>query len=100
MSSAFPQEKRERSLGSRLVLLSGKDIEDAARLMARLAESTEAEIVGAAPTGRQRVVTRHVLIDAARLELEQRRRRRELLPEEMFSEPAWEMLLLLYIEQH
>lgn len=99
MSSAFQEDKRARSFGSRLILLSGRDIEDAARLMTRLAESTEAEVVGTAPSGRPKVVTRQALINAARHELADRQRRRQFLPEEMFGEPAWEMLLLLYVEQ-
>lgn len=38
-----------------------------------------------------------VRLDAARLLLEQRRRRRDFLPEELFHEPAWDMLLALYL---
>ncbi len=98
MNGAF-QDKRNRSSASRLVLLSDRDVEDAARLMNLLVEGSTAEVVHLASIGRPQVVTREALIEAARQEAEKRRRRKQLLPEGMFGEPAWEMLLLLYIEQ-
>jgi DNA-binding MarR family transcriptional regulator len=45
------------------------------------------------------VFSRAALLDAAQQELEWRRRRNKVLPEEMFGEPAWEILLQLYVEQ-
>jgi len=81
------------------VLLSGRDVEDAARLMKLLAEGSGADVVRPVSIGGSQVLTRKSLIDAARHELKKRRRRTQLLSEGMFGEPAWEMLLLLYIEQ-
>lgn len=44
-------------------------------------------------------VTPETLIAAAQAELNARDRRSQLLPEGLFGEPAWEILLLLYVEQ-
>lgn len=39
-------------------------------------------------------------LDIVRLLLDQRRLRRDFLPEELFHEPAWDMLLSLYLAWH
>ena len=100
MSSAFLRDKDELDPSGRLLLLRGSDIEDAARLLRLLAESVEADVVGLADSGRPQVLTRNILIETAIREFRKRERRKELLPGQMFGEPGWEMLLLLYIEQH
>ena len=47
----------------------------------------------------RKVISRAVLIEVAREELARRRRRAKVLPEDMFGEPAWDILLQLYVEQ-
>jgi DNA-binding MarR family transcriptional regulator len=44
-------------------------------------------------------MTRETLVASARQELVERRRRRHHFPEGMFGEPAWEILLLLYVQK-
>ena len=100
MSSAILPDKEEQDQARRLVLLSDSDIEDAARLMRLLVESAEADVVGFTDGGRPQVLTRNILIEAAHREFQKRERRKELLPSQIFGEPGWEMLLLLYVEQH
>ena len=99
MNSAFPRDKEQRDQAGRLLLLSGRDMEDAARLFRLVAESVEADVVGLADSERPQVVTRNILIEAALREVKKRGRRKELLPGQMFGEPGWEILLLLYVEQ-
>jgi len=99
MNGAFLRDKQDSEPARRLVLLSGRDVEDAARLMRMLAESAEAELVGTSGGGRPQVLTRDDLVEAARTELARRSRRKRLFPDSIFGEPAWEMLLLLYSEQ-
>ena len=83
-----------------MLLLSNEDVEAASRLMRLLAQSVQAEVVRLPATDRQSTLTREALVQAARRELERRRRRTRFLPEGMFGEPAWEILLMLYVEQH
>jgi DNA-binding MarR family transcriptional regulator len=80
------------------VILSGKDLDDARRLMRLLAQEPDSSGVGLDSADRPRIA-REALIGVARVELEMRSARLQLLPEGMFGEPAWEILLLLYIEQ-
>jgi hypothetical protein len=110
-SSSQWQERKD--LSSRSVRLSGRDLDDATRLLKLLAAPAEgapepgasrrAALIEAAgqdrqppPAGRG---TRAALIEAARQEMQRRRLRTNLLPDGMFGEDAWEMLLQLYIEQ-
>ena len=82
-----------------MVLLSGKDLEDAARLITVLTEGSDAEVVGFNAMEQPQAITRETLLAAARRELRSRRLRSKLLPDGMFGEPAWEILLQLYVEQ-
>lgn len=100
MNSATFRDKEEQDPAGRLVLLSGKDIEAATRLMRLLAEGAKADVVGISDIGQPQVLSRETLIEAAHLELKKRVRRKELVPEQIFGEPGWEILLLLYVEQH
>ena len=72
---------------STLIRLSGQDVEDARRLLSLLA-SGEA----AAPSPQKTYVER------AREILLRRKRREQIFGKGMFGEPAWDMLLLLYVE--
>ena len=81
----------------RLVPLSQEDLDDANRLLRLLTSQV-------AP---HRVESRDMdagdesgrLLTRARQILSHRRRRLELFGKELFGEPAWEMLLLLYVGQ-
>jgi DNA-binding MarR family transcriptional regulator len=67
--------------------------------MKLLAQSSEADVVQIVPGDRPVAVTREGLIEAAWSEFERRGRRMQILPRDMFGEPAWEMLLVLYAER-
>jgi DNA-binding MarR family transcriptional regulator len=67
--------------------------------MRLLTEASDAVVVETSFTPGPSVISRATLLDAAQQELERRRRRNKVLPEEMFGEPAWEILLQLYVEQ-
>lgn len=97
MTRAFPQDKRDVPAAARLVMLSERDINDASRLLAMLVRDPPSEALSMG--GLQGPVGHEALIEAARDELKQRNRRSQLLPEGLFGEPAWEILLLLYAEQ-
>lgn len=82
------------------VTLSGRDLDDARRLFALLAKSTDLRAVNdvtSVPIGR--VAKEQPLAGIARQILEARQRRTRLFGRAMFGEPAWEMLLLLYVAE-
>jgi len=82
------------------VTLTARDVSDALRLLRRLVgdapKAAAFDVVRERPRpieGRER----HDLIVKARQLLRQRRRRERILPRAMFGEPAWDMLLHLYL---
>lgn len=99
MNGVFLDDDREPASPTKVVLLSSADVAAAHRLMKVLAQGSEADPFQIVPGDRPRTVTREALIEAAWKEFERRGRRMQLLPKEMFGEPAWEMLLILYAEQ-
>lgn len=52
---------------------------------------------GQEPAGEGGSAPAITLLDRARTQIEHRRLRRRFLPEELFHEPAWDMLLALYV---
>jgi DNA-binding MarR family transcriptional regulator len=78
-----------------LVALSGRDLEDARRLLGLLSGETGGRPPGS--SGSHQQPSRDGLLHHARRILAGRRRRSEHFGRAMFGEPAWEMLLLLYI---
>jgi DNA-binding MarR family transcriptional regulator len=77
------------------VALSGRDFEDARRLLGLLAGRAEGDPPGS--SSRKPEPTRESLLHHARRILAGRRQRNAHFGCAMFGEPAWEMLLLLYI---
>jgi hypothetical protein len=84
------------------VTLSGRDVEDAKRLLALLADQEPNAGGSALPRSLyQSIQDQHAqLVKQASRILALRRRRAKQFGKAMFSEPAWEMLLLLYATQH
>lgn len=78
----------------RLVMLTKRDVEDVHRLLGMLVSGSSSEAVVVA--GLPQPVTRKAILQAALDEIADRKRRSELLPEGMFGEPAWEVLLTLF----
>lgn len=77
------------------VALTGRDVEDARRLLGLLTESQTCR----APGGGAPASSPAKLLARARRILEVRRKRVERFGRAMFGEPAWEILLLLYVSQ-
>jgi DNA-binding MarR family transcriptional regulator len=103
--SAAEEDDRRASKdhsGPRGVTLSGRDIEDAKRLLALLADQEPNAGGSALPRALyQSIQDQHAqLVKQASRILALRRRRAKQFGKAMFSEPAWEMLLLLYATQH
>lgn len=74
--------------------LSEWDIEEARRLLSLIAD---AGLPPAAQEPASDQISRTRLIERARQEIANRRRRSQLFPRAMFGEPAWDMLLVLYV---
>jgi len=81
------------------VSFTARDVRDAARLLGRIADARfqpAAHMVGLAhPEADQ-----NKLVSRARAALAERRRRKQHFGSGMLGEPAWDMLLILYSEQH
>ena len=97
MAETF-RTSRAEAANARLVALSGRDLDDATRLLKLLTEASEASFLEL-PSGRTKTVTPQTLATSAREQLVERRRRRKHFPQDMFGEPAWEILLLLYVQK-
>jgi DNA-binding MarR family transcriptional regulator len=95
MNGVFLNDDRERS--SKVVLLSGADVAAAHRLIKVLA-NPETDVVQIMPCDQSQPVTREALIEAAWHEFERRGRRMQIFSKDLFGEPAWEILLVLYAE--
>lgn len=82
------------------ITLSGRDIDDVKRLLALLAGEGEEPAGSLSCLPHQSIQARHEqLVAHARRILTLRRWRAKRFGKAMFSEPAWEMLLLLYATQ-
>lgn len=85
---------------AKTVTLTEKDIKDAARLFRLLADpgfatSARADLFSGASTS----MDRETLLSRARVVLNARRMREQYFNRIMFGEPAWDILLLLYISE-
>ena len=78
------------------VMLTGRDIEDARRLLCVLSTAAEQQATIAPPAPGERDRSAADLLAKAREILANRRRRLRFFDGDMFSERAWEMLLHLY----
>ncbi len=82
------------------IKLSRRDLSAARRLMRLLAGAEREaadELMLAPPPGRAATTERASLVARAREEFHERRRRGAVFGQSMFGEPAWDMLLTLYI---
>lgn len=91
--SATGSEELERD---QTVMLTGRDIEDARRLLCVLSAAADQQATIAPPARGERDRPGADLLAKAREILANRRRRLRFFDGEMFSERAWEMLLHLY----
>ncbi|GAA4747536.1 hypothetical protein GCM10023264_11590 [Sphingomonas daechungensis] len=90
------ERPRPTSDEHRLISLDSRDIDDLRRLLAKLHPSGRGDDVSdAGDHGPER----NDLVDKARVELDNRRKRVAIFGSQMFAEPAWEMLLLLFLSE-
>lgn len=96
MSDDPPEQK---TADTPITRLTWRDVEDARRLLSLFAHvSGKIVIEPAPPVGDQEgVVAADILISKAREILDDRRRREDVLGRAMFGEPAWDILLWLYV---
>jgi len=102
MNDDSPGKGRRRPAETRSVTLRQRDVDDAVRLLRRLVGDRQKSAALDELRQQPRLVQdvhRLSLINRARQELQDRRRRETIFPLPMFREPAWEMLLLLYLEE-
>lgn len=79
------------------IVLSEKDVREAARLL-RLLSAAVGEQTGLVADG-QNPTSREELVLRARIVLDSRQRRTKYFNRAMFGEPAWDVLLALYITE-
>lgn len=77
--------------GRNCVELSERDVRDATRLLTVLAG------VGVLPSASDEQPAREQLVARARREIANRKKRMQQFPKGMFGEPAWDILLVLYV---
>ena len=83
----------------RIVPLSRRDLEDASRLLKLLAAEEDPPPIGTRPAESLAMAPPQQLLSRACEIIANRRRRLELFGKDIVGEPAWEMLLLLYIAE-
>jgi DNA-binding MarR family transcriptional regulator len=94
LTDAIDQDRSDfRQDANRTVRVSDRDVAEAKRLLSLLAE---VDIAGG-PSSSARRSGSGGLLDAARAILAARRRREALFGTTIFGEPAWDMLLILYL---
>jgi DNA-binding MarR family transcriptional regulator len=86
--SVFQKAPDERD-ARRTITLTGQDVRAAARLLTLIANGSD----------RTAQVTRSAMVDRAQSTFLNRRRRVQLFGAPIFGEPAWDMLLTLYITE-
>lgn len=98
---SLPGRVRDHSDGDpRTISLSEREARDAARLLSRLiSESPElVHVLLTAPSRRRpESADRKLFLDRARRALFERQQRSEHFTKAIFGEPAWDVLLVLYI---
>jgi DNA-binding MarR family transcriptional regulator len=91
--NVFDDPMSDRIENSRAVTLSGRDLRDATRLLRTLLENTDETLPSSS------AYARHLLVESARQAVAKRQTRRGHFPAEMFGEPGWDILLILYTEE-
>lgn len=99
-----PERSDKGEEAAKTVSLTEKDLRDAARLFRLIADpailgnalQASSQSAGNAQTG---AVDRELLISRARMVLGARRIREQYFHRDLFGEPAWEILLALYIAE-
>ena len=94
---SYPDRTPSDEHSDKSVKLTEKDIREAARLFQLLSDAGEPLSDPALPPPANGQFTRDELVVRARIVLNSRRLRWRHFPREIFGEPAWDILLSLYI---
>ena len=99
MARVESDERFRDALAGEPVVLTSEEAAEARRLLRKLLGEEQAEgiVRQAQPPPSDRSVSDSALINVARLIYQSRRRRAEHFGAALFSEPAWDMLLALYL---
>lgn len=99
MAKVESDERFRDALAGEPVVLTSEEAAEARRLLRKLLgeEQTGGIARQAQPPPSDRAVSHSVLVDVARVIYQSRRRRAEHFGAALFSEPAWDMLLALYL---
>ena len=81
----------------RTLVVSDRDVRAAKRLLGLLTEG-DRSLMGQAPSRPVGDLNPDALLRRARIEFENRRRRAQFFGPSLFGEPAWDMLLALYLQ--
>ena len=100
----MPNPERPERRGSditKTVTLTEKDLQDAARLFRLFADPALLghALGGLVPAGDARTTDRLTLLSRARMVINSRRAREKYFDRDLFGEPAWDILLALYITE-
>jgi len=96
MSEAVDHDQDDRRQAAMTVRVSDRDVAEARRLLSLLADADSDSQSGAEPAVKNASASGQ-LLGRARAILAARRRRQAIFKQTIFGEPAWEMMLLLYI---
>jgi DNA-binding MarR family transcriptional regulator len=96
MSEAADHDQGERRQAPMTVRVSDRDVAEARRLLSLLADADSDARGGASPSAKTDSSSGE-LLGRARAILAVRRQRETIFKKAIFGEPAWDMLLLLYI---
>ena len=96
----FHEQSSKSPPESKGITLSDRDVRDAKRLLGLLAGGDQPEPDLSTVPDRPGPAARSALIERAKQVFVARRRRYRLFGKSMFGEPAWDMLLVLYITEH
>ena len=86
---------------AKTVQLTARDVREAKRLLSLLAGEQSSALVPSDPNTAEvpKIVDRETLVERAKQIYLARRRRHRIFGKSMFGEPAWDMLLVLYIAE-
>lgn len=90
----------DKNVTAKTVNLTEKDVKDAARLLRLLAANGLPDLIPAGRKSPNVAPDREALISRARILFNSRRLRERHFNRSIFGEPAWEILLILYIAEH
>lgn len=101
VTDGMHHDRSNRAVGDiRTLKLTERDLEDARRLLSLLVDGEDDVIDPPAWSNPATWPSKQALLNKAREQVGERRRRIDLFGKAMFGEPAWDILLLLYVADY